>query len=218
MIPLLFQASAAGIVADIQSLLLQTLVYGIIPMLMVFATLIRYSRRYFFEKQQKFSFKFAGEQWWLFYAITRYMSIVIVVLVGLVLLWPGLYLNTSVSVPFQPLGYDLFLVAFALMLVKGINEDDKLHNTIRWLMLAGTSVYAIGTIVFLVCPQQLPLAQGSLYNSFSGTWMWMTNATNSQTNTSLTILSIYMNILVILLCVSLIVYFTSFKNKNSVQN
>ena len=166
MIAFLLQIGVAGAVADLQSLLFQALVYGIIPVLMIFAVLIRYSRLYFFEKQQKFKFQFAGEQWWMFYAIARYMSVVLVVLVGLVLLWPGLYLNTSVAVPFQPLGYDLFLIAFTLMLLKGINEDDKLHKILRRLMLAGTSIYIIGTIIFLLCPQQLPLAQGPLYNSF----------------------------------------------------
>ena len=210
--PLLFQIDA-GVIVDIQSLLFQVLVYGIIPILMIFATLIRYSRRYFLEKQQKFQFKFAGEQWWMFYAIARYMSVVLVVLVGLILLWPGLYLNTSIAVPFQPLGFDLFLIAFTLMLVKGISEDDKLHSAIRRLMLAGTSIYVIGTIIFIVCPQQLPLSQGSLYNSFSGTWMWLTNVINSQTNSALAVFSIWLNILVILFCASLVVYFTAFKNK-----
>lgn len=213
MIPLLLQVGTAGILADAQSLLFQLLIYGVIPILMIFATLIRYSRRYFLEKQRQFKFQFAGEQWWMFYAIARYLSVVIVVLVGLVLLWPGLYLNTSVAVPFQPLGFDLFLIAFTLMLIKGINEDDKLHSTIRRLMLVGTSVYVIGTIILIVCPQQLPLAQGSLYNSFSGAWMWLTNMINSQTNMSLAIYSIYMNILVVLSCLLFIVYSTAFKGE-----
>lgn len=214
MIPFLFQTSTSAAVVDLQSLFFQVLVYGIIPILMVFATLIRYSRRYFLEKQQKFTFKFAGEQWWMFYAITRYMSVVAVVLVGLVLLWPGLYLNTIVAVPLQPLGFDLFLIAFTLMLVKGINEDDKLHSTIRRLMLAGTSIYVIGTIILILCPQQLPLAQGSLYNTFSNIWMSITNAINSQMNTTLSIYSVYMNAIVVLFCLFLVVYSTKFKGKS----
>jgi hypothetical protein len=215
MISFLFQVGATDVLANVQSLLFQGLIYGLIPILMIFATLIRYSRKYFFEKQQKFTFKFAGEQWWMFYAITRYMSTVVAVLVGLVLLWPGLYLNTSVVVPFQPLGFDFFLIGFTLMLIKGINEDDRLHNTIRRLMLAGTSVYLIGTIIFIVCPQQLPLAQGTLYNSLSTVWMQITNAINSQSNISLAIYSIWLNIIVLLACVLLVVYSAFFKGKEA---
>ncbi len=214
MIPLPLQTGASDILANVQSLLFQALIYGLLPTLMIFATLIRYSRRYFLEKQQRFTFKFAGEQWWMFYAIARYLSIVAVVLVGLVLLWPGLYLNTSVAVPFQPLGFDLFLIAFTLMLVNGKGEDDKLHGTIRRLTLIGTSMYVFGTLILIVCPQQLPISQSSLYGSFSASWMWATNLINSQSNTSLSVFSIYLNIIVLLACVSFaVLHSTASKEK-----
>ncbi|MDE1823470.1 MAG: hypothetical protein KGI00_03195 [Candidatus Micrarchaeota archaeon] len=214
MIPLLLQLNAQDALANLQSLLLQMLVYGAIPLLMAFAVLVRYSRTYFLEKQKGFAFKFAGEQLWLFYSIARYMSAILVVLVGSILFWPGLYLNMPVSVPFQPLGFDLFVLAFAIMLVTGINEDGRFHNTIRRLMLAGTSIYLLGTLVLLVCPQQVPFAQGPLYNSFSDAWMQLTNATTSQLNERLAIYSIYMNLAVFLACVSLVSYFEVAKGKD----
>lgn len=213
MIPLLLQIDATGILTNAESLLFQALIYGLIPILMVFATLIRYSKRYFVEKQHQFKFQFAGEQWWMFYAIARYMSVVVVVLFGLILFWPGLYLNTSVAVPFQPLGFNFFLIVFTLMLVKGIDEDDRLHSSLRRLMLAGTSLYLIGTIILILCPQQLPLAQSQLYNSFSSIWMLIGNATNSQTNIVLATFSIYLNILVLLFCALLVLRFTTFRSK-----
>lgn len=199
-------ASLGNAFAGLQSLLFQVLIYGIIPIFMIFATILRYSIKYFQEKQQKFTFKFIGEQWWLIYEIMRYISMVAVVLIGLVLFWPGLYLNTSVVVPFQPLGFDLFALAFLLLTLNSNRENDKLYNTINRLTLSGTAIYLIGTIIFIVCPQQLPLSQGAIYNVFSQAWMQATNTINSQANMPLTIFSIYINIAFIIIYIVMIAH------------
>ena len=88
------------------SIYTENTVIVILTMLTVLALSIQIARRYFIRILRKFTLRFAADIWWLIYVLLRDASIFLVVFLGVMLFWPGIYQDFPIAVPFMPLAVE----------------------------------------------------------------------------------------------------------------
>ena len=119
----------------------------LLTMLTVLALSIQIARRYFIRILRKFTLRFAADIWWLIYVILRDASIFLVVFLGVMLFWPGIYQDFPIAVPFMPLAIDMFAIALVIMLVKDTEDDPFYNSIVSILVIIGSVLYLGGTIL-----------------------------------------------------------------------
>ena len=172
----------------------------VLTMLTVLALSLQIARRYFIRILRKFTLRLAADIWWLLYVILRDASIFLVVFLGVMIFWPGIYQDFPIAVPFAPLSIDLFAIALVLMLVVD-TEDSAFYNSIvSILVIAGAFIYLAGTILVTESAVQLATLPPTVSQSTSNIWGYAYQNFNSINNPALSIYSFYVSIVILGIC------------------
>jgi hypothetical protein len=172
----------------------------LLTMLTVLALSIQIARRYFIRILRKFTLRFAADIWWLIYVILRDASIFLVVLLGVMLFWPGIYQDFPIAVPFMPLAIDMFAIALVIMLVKDTEDDPFYNSIVSILVIIGSVLYLSGTIFVTESAVQLAHLPPTVSASTSNIWGFAYNYFNTQTNPTLSIYTFYVSAIILGIC------------------
>ncbi|MCL5008297.1 MAG: hypothetical protein M1156_00180 [Candidatus Marsarchaeota archaeon] len=162
-----------------------------LTLLTILAISIQVARGYFLRVLKKFTLRVAADVWWLIYVILRDASIFLVVFLGFMLFYPGIYQDFPIAVPFMPLAVDFFAIALVIMLIKDTDEDIKYNNVLTILIAVGTFLYIFGTIFVTESATQLANLPPTVSNSASNIWGFVNTYFNSMNNPALSIYSFY---------------------------
>lgn len=172
----------------------------LLTMLTVLALSVQIARKYFIRILRKFTLRLAADIWWLLYVLLRDASIFLVVFLGVMLLWPGIYQDFPIAVPFAPLAIDLFAIALVLMLVVD-TEDNAFYNSIvSILVIIGSLLYLTGVILVTESAVQLAKLPPTVSASTSNIWGFSYQYFNSVNNPALSIYSFYVSIIILGIC------------------
>ncbi len=162
-----------------------------LTLLTILAISIQVARGYFLRVLKKFTLRVAADIWWLIYVLLRDASIFLVVFLGFMLFYPGIYQDFPIAVPFMPLAVDFFAIALVIMLIKDTDEDIKYNNILTILVGIGTFLYIFGTIFITESATQLAILPPTVSNSVGNIWGFMNTYFNSVNNPALSIYSFY---------------------------
>ncbi len=162
-----------------------------LTLLTILAISIQVARGYFLRVLKKFTLRVAADVWWLIYVLLRDASIFLVVFLGFMLFYPGIYQDFPIAVPFMPLAVDFFAIALVIMLIKDTDEDIKYNNILTVLVGIGTFLYIFGTIFITESATQLAVLPPTVSNSVNNIWGFMNTYFNSVNNPALSIYSFY---------------------------
>lgn len=172
----------------------------VLTMLTVLALSIQIARRYFIRILRKFTLRFAADIWWLIYVILRDASIFLVVFLGVMLFWPGIYQDFPIAVPFMPLAIDMFAIALVIMLVKDTEDDPFYNSIVSILVIIGSVLYLSGTILVTESAVQLAKLPPTVSASTSNIWGFAYYYFNTQTNPALSIYTFYISAVILGIC------------------
>ncbi len=213
MLESLLQA-AAGITSGIYASSLATYTENtlavVLTMLTVLALSIQIARSYFIRVLKKFTLRLAADIWWLLYIILRDASIFLVVFLGVMLYWPGIYQDFPIAVPFAPLAIDFFAMALVMILVVDTDENPLYNSLVSILVIIGSLLYLGGTILVTESPTALQVLPPTVSLSTSNIWGFANHYFNSINNPALSIYSFYICSAILGLC-GLVAVLYSFK-------
>jgi hypothetical protein len=172
----------------------------VLTMLTVLALSIQIARRYFIRILRKFTLRFAADIWWLIYVILRDASIFLVVFLGVLLFWPGIYQDFPIAVPFMPVAIDMFAIALVLMLVKDTEDNSFYNSIVSILVIIGSVLYLFGTIFVTESAVQLAKLPPTVSTSASNIWGFAYHYFNSQNNPTLAIYTFYVSLFILGIC------------------
>ncbi len=172
----------------------------LLTMLTLLALSIQIARSYFIRILKKFTLRFAADIWWLIFVILRDASIFLIVFMGFLLYWPGIYQDFPIAVPFQPLAVDFFAMALVLMLVKDTDEMPLYNSLLTIFVAIGTMLYIFGTVFVTESAMQLANLPPTISSSLSNPWGYAYATFNSMTNAPLSIYTFYVGFSILGIC------------------
>jgi hypothetical protein len=154
-----------------------------IAVAMVFVTAMAFSlqiaRGYFIRVLNKFTLRLGADIWWLAYVLIRDALIFMSFVMGLLVFFPGTFLDYDVAVPFMPLSVVFFGLALVTKLYFDADDNRNAFRAVTMLVFAGTILWIFGTVFITETPLALsPLPPGvsgnsgfwfSIYTTFSST-------------------------------------------------
>lgn len=199
--PLMLQAAgASSTYVTAGAIYTENTVVVLITMLTILALSIQIARGYFLRILRKFTLRLAADMWWLIYIVLRDASIFLVVFLGFLLFWPGIYQDFPIAVPFMPLAIDFFAMALVVMVLVDTDEIPKYNSLITILVLIGTFLYVTGVVFVTESPVTLPVLPPTVSSSTSNIWGYFNANFNSQNNPPLSIYSFYVTFAILGLC------------------
>lgn len=198
LVPILLQDAATYITAG--SVYTENTIVVLITMLMVLALSVQIARNYFLRILKKFTLRLAADIWWLVYVLLRDASIFLVVFLGFVLFWPGIYQDFPIAVPFMPLAIDFYAMALVLMLVVDTDEVPVYNSLMTILVIIGTVLYITGVVFVTESAAQLPVLPATVSASAGNIWGYFNATFNSQNNPDLSIYTFYVTFGILSLC------------------
>ncbi|MDE1865058.1 MAG: hypothetical protein KGH94_00245 [Candidatus Micrarchaeota archaeon] len=182
----------------------------ILTMIAVLALSIQIARGYFLRILRKFTLRLAADMWWLIYIILRDASIFLMVFLGFMFFWPGVYQDFPIGMPFAPLSIDLFAMALVMLLVVDTDEEPFYNSMLTILVIAGSLLYITGIVLVTESPVALSILPPTVSNSTSNIWGFANVYLNSVNNPSLSIYTFYVCFGILVLC-GLVAILYSFK-------
>ena len=182
---------AASVYVTAAATYTESTIVVILTLLSILAVSIQIARRYFLRVLKKFTLRLAADIWWLLFVILRDASIFLMVFLGFMLFYPGIYQDFPIAVPFMPLSVDFFAIALVILLVKDTDEEPKYNSAITVLVGIGTLLFITGTIFVTESATQLGVLPPTVSNASSNIWGFMNNNFNSMNNPSLSIYTFY---------------------------
>ncbi len=182
----------------------------LLTMLTVLAISIQIARTYFLRILKKFTLRVAADVWWLIFIILRDASIFLVVFLGVMLFWPGIYQDFPIAVPFAPLAIDFFALALLIMLIKDTDEEAFWNSIVTIAVVIGSVLYIVGVVFVTESAVQLAKLPPTVSTATSNIWGYFYATFNSQANPALSIYSFYI-CFGLLMLMGLIAILSSFK-------
>lgn len=182
----------------------------ILTMLALLAISIQIARGYFLRILRKFTLRLAADIWWLLYIILRDASIFLMVFLGFMLFWPGIYQDFPIAMPFAPLAIDFFAMALVLLLVVDTDEVPFYNSLLTIFVIIGGVLYITGIILVTESPVALGLLPPTVSSSTSNIWGFANQYLNSMNNPALSIYTFYITFTILGLC-GLVAILYSFK-------
>ena len=171
-----------------------------LTLISILAVSIQVARGYFLRILRKFTLRLAADIWWLIFIILRDASIFLMVFLGFMLFYPGIYEDFAIAVPFQLLAIDVFAAALVILLVVDTDENPKYNTAITWLVGIGTLLYIFGTIFVTESPTVLASPVPATVSTLNtNIWGVMNNMFNSQINPTLAMYSFYVCFLILVI-------------------
>lgn len=182
----------------------------ILTMIAILAVSIQVARGYFLRILRKFTLRLAADIWWLLYIILRDASIFLMVFLGFLLFWPGIYQDFPIGMPFAPLAIDFFAMALVLLLIKDTDEDPFYNSILTILVIIGTTLYVMGIVLVTESPVALAVLPPTVATSTNNIWGFANTYFNSMNNPALSIYTFYVSFTILGLC-GLVAILYSFK-------
>ena len=140
---------------------------------------LQIARGYFIRILNKFTLRLGADIWWLAYILIRDALIFMSFIMGLLVFFPGTFLDYPMAVPFMPLSVVFFGLALITKLYFDADDNRKAFRIVTVLVFIGTLLWISGTVFVTETPLVLSTlppgvsASGGLwytaYSTFSST-------------------------------------------------
>jgi hypothetical protein len=172
------------------SVWLETTIAIALVFVMAMAFSLQIARGYFVRNLEKFTLRLGADIWWLGYVMIRDGLIFAAFIMGLMVFFPGTFLDYPLAVPFMPVSVVLFGLALVTKLYFDADENRNAFRAVTAMIFAGTLLWIFGVVFITETPLVLsPLPQG--VSPDSGFWFSIYNTFSSFTNMPLTMDSFY---------------------------
>jgi hypothetical protein len=149
---------------------------------------LQIARGYFIRVLNKFTLRLGADIWWLAYILIRDGLIFIAFIMGLLVFFPGTFLDYPMAVPFMPLSVVIFGLALVTKLYFDADDNRRAFRFVTVLIFIGTLLWISGTIFVTETPLVLSqLPPGVSANS--GIWYTAYNTFSSTNNLGLAMAS-----------------------------
>ncbi len=163
-----------------------------IAVALVFVTAMAFSlqiaRGYFIRVLNKFTLRLGADIWWLAYILIRDALIFMSFVMGLLVFFPGTFLDYPMAVPFMPLSIVFFGLALVTKLYVDADDNRQAFRLVTILVFMGTLLWISGTIFVT----ETPLVLSSLppgVSATGGIWYTMYMTFSSTNNLGLAMAS-----------------------------
>jgi hypothetical protein len=177
-------ALTSGDVVSAGSIWLETT----IAVAMVFVTAMAFSlqiaRGYFLRILNKFTLRLGADIWWLGYVMIRDALLFMSFVMGLMVFFPGTFLDYPMAVPFMPVAVVLFGVALVTKLYFDADDNRNAFRAVTLLVFGGTILWIFGAIFVLETPLALSTLPSGV-SSTAGIWAYAYNTFSSTQNLNL---------------------------------
>ncbi len=140
-----------------------------IAVALVFVTAMAFSlqiaRGYFIRVLNKFTLRLGADIWWLAYVLIRDGLIFISFIMGLLVFFPGTFLDYPMAVPFMPVSVVFFGLALITKLYFDADDNRNAFRAVTVFIFIGTFLWIMRTILVT----ETPLALSTLPPGVSGT-------------------------------------------------
>jgi hypothetical protein len=165
-----------------------------IAVALVFVTAMAFSlqiaRGYFIRNLEKFTLRLGADIWWLGYIMIRDALIFMSFIMGLMVFFPGTFLDYPIAVPFMPAAVVLFGVALVTKLYFDADENRNAFRAVTLLVFGGTLLWIFGVVFITETPLALSTLPAGVSGS-SGMWYSIYNTFSSTSNLGLAMQSFY---------------------------
>ncbi len=133
---------------------------------------LQIARGYFIRVLNKFTLRLGADIWWLAYVLIRDALIFMSFIMGLLVFFPGTFLDYPMAVPFMPLSVVFFGLALVTKLYVDADDNRKAFRIVTVLVFIGTLLWISGTIFVTETPLVLSTLPPGVSAS-SGIWYTM---------------------------------------------
>lgn len=165
-----------------------------IAVALVFVTAMAFSlqiaRGYFVRTLNKFTLRLGADIWWLAYVLIRDALIFLSFIMGLLVFFPGTFLDYTIAVPFMPVSVVLFGAALVIKLYVDADDNRNAFRAVTLLVFGGTILWIFGTIFVTETPLTLSTLPPGVSTS-GGLWYTVYNTFSSTRNLGLAMESFY---------------------------
>ena len=161
------------------SIWLETTIAVALVFVSAMAFSLQIARGYFIRILNKFTLRLGADIWWLAYILIRDGLIFMSFIMGLLVFFPGTFLDYPIAVPFMPLSVVFFGLALVTKLYVDADDNRTAFRIVTVLVFIGTLLWISGTIfvtetplVLTTLPPGVSATSGiwyTVYNSFSST-------------------------------------------------
>ena len=130
---------------------------------------LQIARGYFIRVLNKFTLRLGADIWWLAYVLIRDALIFMSFIMGLLVFFPGTFLDYPIAVPFMPLSVVFFGLALVTKLYFDADDNRNAFRSVTILVFIGTLLWIAGTIFVTESPLQLSTLPPGV-SSTSGIW------------------------------------------------
>ena len=162
------------------SIWLETTIAVALVFVSAMAFSLQIARGYFVRVLNKFTLRLGADIWWLAYVLIRDGLIFMSFIMGLLVFFPGTFLDYPIAVPFMPISVVLFGVALVTKLYFDADDNRNAFRAVTVLVFAGTMLWVFGTIFVTETPIFMSTMPPGV-SATSGMWYTM-YATFSSTN------------------------------------
>lgn len=149
---------------------------------------LQIARGYFVRVLNKFTLRLGADIWWLAYVLIRDGLIFMSFIMGLLVFFPGTFLDYPMAVPFMPISVVFFGAALVSKLYVDADDNRNAFRFVTILVFIGTLLWITGTIFVTESPLQLATLPPGV-SATTGFWYMMSQTFSSQTNLPLTMAS-----------------------------
>jgi hypothetical protein len=145
---------------------------------------LQIARGYFIRVLNKFTLRLGADIWWLAYVLIRDGLIFMSFIMGLLVFFPGTFLDYPIAVPFMPVSVVLFGIALVTKLYFDADDNRNAFRAVTALVFGGTMLWVFGTIFVT----ETPIFMSSLppgVSANSGMWYFMYSTFSSTSNLGL---------------------------------
>lgn len=149
---------------------------------------LQIARGYFIRILNKFTLRLGADIWWLAYVLIRDALIFMSFIIGLLVFFPGTFLDYAIAVPFMPLAVVFFGLALVTKLYFDADDNRNAFRVVTILVFVATLLWITGTIFVTETPMVLSTLPPGV-GATSGIWYTMYSTFNSQSNLGLAMAS-----------------------------
>jgi hypothetical protein len=166
------------------SIWLETTIAVALSFISVMAFSLQIARGYFMRTLNKFTLRLGADIWWLAYVMIRDGLLFGTFVMGLLVFFPGTFLDYDIAVPFAPVAVLLFGAALIIKLYFDADENRNAFRAVTGLTFFGTALWIFGIIFVTETPMILSPLPSSV-GATSGIWYTIFQTFSSRNNLDL---------------------------------
>jgi len=166
------------------SIWLETTIAVALTFISVMAFSLQIARGYFMRTLNKFTLRLGADIWWLAYVMIRDGLLFMSFVMGLLVFFPGTYLDYPIAMPFAPAAIVFFGAALIIKLYFDADENRNAFRAVTGLTFLGTALWIFGIIFVTETPLALSTLPASVSAS-SGIWFTIFQTFSSTSTTGL---------------------------------